>query len=119
MTLTTVLIALLFFAIAILYASVGNAGATSYLAVMALFGFPPEEMKSTALVLNILVSAIAAVKFYLAGYFSGSIFWPFALTSIPFAFLGGRMLLPEHIYKPLISLLLIYTAIRLVERHID
>jgi len=60
---STVLIALLFFATALLYASVGNAGATSYLAVMALFGFLPEEMKSTALVLNVLLAAIARFKF--------------------------------------------------------
>jgi hypothetical protein len=110
---STILIALLFFATALLYSSVGLAGATSYLAVMALFGFPPEEMKSTALSLNILVAAIAAMKFYRAGYFSWQTFWPFALTSIPFAYLGGRILLPENIYKPIISLVLFYTAFRL------
>jgi hypothetical protein len=57
---------------------------------MALFGFPPEEMKSTALMLNILVAAIAAFKFYQAGYFSWQIFWHFAITSIPFAYLAKK-----------------------------
>ena len=113
MALTSVLIALLFFATALLYSSVGLAGATSYLAVMALFEFPPAEMKSTALALNILVATIAATKFYRAGNFSWQTFWPFALTSIPFAYLGGRILLPATIYKPLISLVLFYTAFRL------
>ncbi len=96
-----------------LYASIGNAGATSYLAVMALFGFPPAEMKSTALVLNILVASIAAFKFYRAGCFSWRLFLPFSLTSIPFAYLGGRILLPEEIYNPIISLVLLYAAFRL------
>lgn len=113
MTLTSVLIALLFFATALLYSSVELAGATSYLAVMALFGFLPVEMKSTALTLNILVAAIAATKFYRAGTFSWQTFWPFALTSIPFAYLGGRILLPATIYKPIISIVLFYTAFRL------
>lgn len=114
MTPTTILISILFFITALLYASVGNAGATSYLAVMALFGFPPEEMKSTALVLNILVASIAAIKFYRAGHFTFAIFWPLALASIPMAFIGGRILLPEMIYKPVISLVLIYTGFRLI-----
>lgn len=96
-----------------LYASVGNAGATSYLAVMALFGFVPAEMKSTALVLNILVASIAAIKFYRAGCFSWRLFLPFALTSIPFAYLGGKILLPERVYNPMISLVLLYAAFRL------
>jgi hypothetical protein len=84
---------------------------------MALFGFPPEEMKSTALVLNILVAAIAAFKFYQARYFSWQIFWPFAITSIPFAYLGGRIMLPATLYKPIVSLVLFYTAYRLLRLH--
>jgi uncharacterized membrane protein YfcA len=112
-SLTPLLIALLFFAAALLYASVGNAGATSYLAVMAFFGFPPGEMKPTALVLNIVVAAVAAYKFYRAGYFSWRIFWPFAIASIPFAYLGGGILLPASIYKPMIGLALFYVAYRL------
>jgi uncharacterized protein len=110
---TTAVVAVLFGSTAMLYSSVGNAGATSYLAVMALFGFAPEEMKPTALVLNILVAGIAAYKFYRAGCFSWQIFWPFALTSIPFAYLGGGILLPGAIYKPIISLVLFYAAFRL------
>lgn len=100
-----------------LYSSVGLAGATSYLAVMALFGFPPEEMKSTALVLNILVAGIATFKFYRAGYFSWQIFWPFAISSIPLAYLGGRIMLPAMLYRPVISLVLFYTAYRLLRLH--
>jgi uncharacterized protein len=110
----TILITLLFFATAMLYSSVGLAGATSYLAVMALFGFPPEEMKSTALVLNVLVATIATIKFIKAGCFSWQNFWPFAITSIPFAYLGGRIMLPAMIYKSIVCLVLFYTAYRLL-----
>ncbi len=113
---TSWLIAGLFLVIAALYAAVGNAGATGYLAIMGLFGMAPQEMKATALALNVLVAGIAAFKFQQAGYFSWQVFWPFALTSIPFAYLGGWILLPAWLYKPLISLVLFYAAFRLLRQ---
>lgn len=106
-------ITLFIFAAAILYASVGHAGASGYLAVMALFGVAPEVMRPTALALNILVAAIGTVKFYRAGYFSWSVFWPFALTSIPFSFIGGSLSLPSSAYKVIVGLVLLYAAARL------
>ncbi|MEW6180689.1 MAG: sulfite exporter TauE/SafE family protein [Chloroflexota bacterium] len=103
----------LIFLAAVLYASVGHGGASGYLAVMALFGIAPEVMRPTALTLNILVSLIALIKFYRAGYFSWQLFLPFALTSIPLAFLGGSIVLPTTLYKPIVGAVLIYAAIRL------
>src|SRR5206468_7135060 len=95
----TVVIALLFFVGAALYASVGHGGASSYLAVMGLFSFAPEVMRPTALALNILVAAVATVKFYRAGLFKWDLFWPFAVASIPAAFVGGATMLPARQYK--------------------
>src|SRR3954470_6633457 len=92
-------VGLMFFVGAALYASVGHGGASSYLAVMGLFGFAAEAMKPTALALNILVAAIATLKFYRAGLFSWKLFWPFAIASIPAAFIGGATILPGHWYK--------------------
>jgi uncharacterized membrane protein YfcA len=103
----------LIFLAAILYASVGHGGASAYLAVMALFGVAPQVMRPTALTLNILVSLIALIKFYRAGCFSWRLFLPFALTSVPLAFLGGSMVLPTTIYKPIVGAVLLYAAIRL------
>ena len=107
------LLALLVFIAGLLYSSVGHAGASGYLASMALFGLAPSVMKPTALALNVLVAAIATTKFHRAGYFSWPIFWPFAVTSIPFAFLGGRQSLNAATYKPLVGLVLVYAAFRL------
>jgi uncharacterized protein len=95
---------------AILYSSVGHGGASGYLAAMALFGVTPAVMKPTALVLNIIVAAIATIKFYRAGCFDKSLFWPFALGSIPCAFLGGSIVLPTQLYKPILGLVLLYAA---------
>jgi uncharacterized membrane protein YfcA len=107
----TVIIALMFFVGAALYASVGHGGASSYLAVMGLFSFAPGVMKPTALALNILVSAVATLKFYRAGLFKWDLFWPFAVASIPAAFVGGATSLPTRWYKVLVGVVLVYAAV--------
>lgn len=104
-------LALLFFVGAALYASVGHGGASSYLAVMALFNFAPSVMKPTALALNILVAAVATLKFYRAGLFSWRLFWPFAILSIPAAFAGGATTLPGRWYRILVGIVLLYVAV--------
>src|SRR4051812_23458832 len=106
-------LALLFFVVAILYSSVGHAGASGYLAAMAMCSVEPAVMKPTALVLNILVATIATIRFYKAGYFSWKTFWPFAVASIPLAFVGGAWKLNSHVYKAIVGTVLIVSAIRL------
>ena len=100
---------------ALLYSSVGHGGGSGYLAAMALFGLPPLTMKPTALSLNIFVSGIGTTKFYRAGAFSWRLFWPFALTSVPLAFLGGLVTLPGSVYKIVVGVVLIYAAFHLFE----
>ncbi len=95
---------------AVLYSSVGHGGASGYLAVMALLGVAPGSMKSTALALNIIVSSIATFRFAWAGAFSGALFWPFAITSVPFAFLGGLAKIPSDFYQPLLGVVLLYAC---------
>ena len=103
-------LAALIFAAALLYSSVGHAGASGYLMAMALFGLAPAVMRPSALTLNVLVAAIAAWKFWRAGRFHWPLFWPFAATSIPFAYVGGLLQLPGHFYKPLVGVVLLYAA---------
>ncbi len=107
------LLAICIFIAATLYSSVGHGGASGYLAAMALFGVAPAVMKPTALVLNIIVAAIATTKFYRAGCFDKSLFWQFAIGSIPCAFIGGSIVLPTQIYKPILGIVLLYAAVRL------
>ena len=110
---TTFLLTILFLAAAILYSSVGHAGASGYLAAMAFVGTAPGVMKPTALVLNLVVASIATVRFARAGYFSWSLLWPFAVGSIPLAFVGGATTLPGHWYKGLVGMILVITALQL------
>ncbi|MFZ1891483.1 MAG: sulfite exporter TauE/SafE family protein [Formosimonas sp.] len=107
----TTFLPLLIFIAAVLYASVGHAGASGYLAVMALYGIAPAEMKPAALVLNILVASIAVVQYGRVGAFSWRILLPLIVTSIPFAYLGGYLTLPAHVYKPVIGVVLLYATV--------
>jgi uncharacterized membrane protein YfcA len=107
------------FVIALLYSSVGHAGASGYIAVMSLLGLAPEVIKPTALTLNILVASIGAFQFWRAGHFSWRLFWPFALLSAPFAFLGGYLDLPTHYFKLLVGIVLLFSAVMLLTPYAD
>jgi uncharacterized protein len=113
MTMSELWLAGLILIAAVLYSSVGHGGASGYLAAMALFGMTPAVMKPTALVLNIVVATITTVKFYRAGSFDRSLFWQFAIGSIPCAFLGGMVSIPTQIYKPIVGIILLYASARL------
>ncbi len=113
---TVAALALSVFGVAFLYSSVGHAGASGYIAVMTLFRMAPAEIKPIALALNILVASIGSWQFWRAGHFSWQLFWPFALLSVPFAFLGGYLNLPTHIFKVLIGVVLLFSAARFLVR---
>ena len=98
---------------ATLYSSVGHAGASGYLAAMAVVGLAPETMRPTALALNILVATIATARYARAGLFDWRTLWPFALASVPAAFLGGTLHLPTSLYRPLVGVILLLAALEL------
>lgn len=99
-------------AAAALYSSVGHGGASAYIALMAIAGLAPEEIRPAALVLNVLVAGLGAFRYLRAGRFDWAVFWPFAITAIPAAFLTGRIDVPEEIYRPLLALALGAAALR-------
>jgi uncharacterized protein len=112
--LTVFLLALCMFAAAALYTSVGHAGASAYIAAMALFSVAPAVMRPTALVLNILVSLFASLRYFRAGLFRWRRFWPFAVGALPLAYAGGAIQLPGQYYRPLVGVLLLVAAARLL-----
>jgi uncharacterized protein len=105
--------------IAFLYSSVGHAGASGYIATMTLFGLAPTVIRPTALVLNILVASIGTFQFWRAGHFSWRLFWPFALLSIPAAYVGGYLQPSASVLRVLIGVVLLFSAARLVLRRGD
>lgn len=108
----TLLISVCLFAGAILYTSVGHAGASAYIAVMSLFDLPPLVIKPTALTLNIFVSSYTALRYIKSNFFNRSLFLYLSIGSVPAAYIGGHLNIPNHIYKPIIGLLLILSGVR-------
>ena len=104
------------FIVALLYSSVGHAGASGYIAVMSLLSLAPAEIKPIALALNILVASIGTWQFWRAGHFSWNLFWPFAVLSVPFAFLGGYLDLPTQVFKVIVGCVLLLSAAQLLLR---
>lgn len=113
MTPDALLLAALFFVAALLYASVGHAGASAYLAAMALVGVAASTTRPTALVLNLFVASIVVVRFVRAGHLPWRSLVPLAAGSIPMAFLGGSIELPGEVYRPLVAVVLLVGAWRL------
>jgi len=103
-------------AVAFLYSTVGHAGASGYIAVMSLYGLAATTIRPTALALNILVSLLTTWQFWRAGHFSWRLFWPFALLATPLAFVGGYVSLPTHVFKVLVGIVLLLSALRLLAR---
>jgi uncharacterized protein len=113
-TLSDALLPIVFAVIALLYASVGQAGGTGYIAAMGLMGFGPDIIKPTALALNILVAAIGCVRFYRIGLLTWRSCYPFAILGAPFSLLGGATHLPPAIYQPVVGGLLLVAAIQML-----
>ena len=105
---------IILFVVAFLYASVGHGGASGYLALMAIYGIAPEVMKPTALLLNLFVSGSAFLQFYRGNHFLKYIFLPLAAASIPMSFVGGMLVIEDHIYKKILGALLLLPVIRLL-----
>jgi uncharacterized membrane protein YfcA len=100
--------------VAFLYSSVGHGGASGYLALMAVFSFPSETMKYTALLLNLFVAGIAFYHYYKAGYFNKKLFLYFALGSVPAAFIGGLWSLDPWLYKKILGGILFFAIVRML-----
>ena len=108
------ILTVLIFAFAVLYSSVGHAGATGYQAAMAIMGVAPPVMKISALVLNIPVAIIGTIRFARAGCLPWRLLWPFAVASVPAAYIGGMLTLPSLLFKQAIGLMLFLAATKLI-----
>lgn len=109
-------LALLLAAVALVYATIGQAGGTAFLAVFALGGLPTEELRPTALALNIAAAGYATWRLGR----DGAIDWRYAarlcLPSLPAAFLGGLIVLQDRWYLGLTGAVLLAAAAMTVLR---
>ncbi|MGB7737549.1 MAG: sulfite exporter TauE/SafE family protein [Steroidobacteraceae bacterium] len=116
MTSEALILAAAFFCLAALYSSVGHAGASGYLATMALLGVAPATMRPTALALNLVVATLATYRFWRAGWTRWERLLPFAIASVPLAYFGGRIQVPVTGYRTLVGVVLLCTAVVLIWR---
>jgi uncharacterized membrane protein YfcA len=99
--------------IAMIYSMVGLGGGSGYLMVMGVAGLAPEVMRPTALILNIVVATTGLVRFARVGGFRWRTLWPFVITSLPCAFIGGTINLDPLLYRRLVAVVLLFAAYRL------
>jgi uncharacterized protein len=93
------LFAIFFGVISLLYAMVGQAGGTAFLALMALAAFPSTEMRPTALALNIVAATYSTWVFNREKVVDWRTLRPLLLSSLPAALIGGFIVLDERVYK--------------------
>lgn len=105
------LIAILFFIIAVLYASVGFGGGSSYIAILLIAGIAIPDVRLSALICNIIVVSGSSINYIRAGMIPWKKVLPIIVFSVPFAFLGGMIELQSSLYKILASVLLISASI--------
>ncbi len=105
---------ILAFGVAFLYSSVGFGGGSGYLAVMSLFAISTQLIASTALALNILAASIAFFIYWQSGHFKPALLWPFLLTSLPAAFLGGYLEVHDALYLIILYAALAYVGVQLL-----
>jgi uncharacterized membrane protein YfcA len=114
MHLPDILLPIAFLVVALLYASVGQAGGTGYVAVMGVLGLAPDVIKPAALALNVLVASIACWRFHRAGLLTWRTCYPFAILGAPFSLLGGATNLPATTYQPVVGALLLIAALQML-----
>src|SRR5271163_589783 len=110
------MLAVLFGAVSLLYATVGQAGGTAFLALMAFASFPSNEMRPTALLLNIVAATYSTWIFSRGSLIDWAKLKPLLVASLPTALIGGFIVLDEHVYKIVTGLVLASAAIILVFR---
>lgn len=104
----------LFFITALLYAAVGFGGGSTYNALLVLYGVDYRILPTIALACNIVVVSGGVWRFSRAGEMEITRFWPFLVTSIPAAWLGGRLPISETVFVGLLGFALLASGLRLL-----
>ncbi|MFB9264623.1 sulfite exporter TauE/SafE family protein [Bradyrhizobium erythrophlei] len=107
---------LLFAIISLLYTTVGQAGGTAFLALMAFAALPPTQMRPTALALNIVVATYSTWVFNRNKVIDWTMLRPLVLSSMPTALAGGLIVLGEHIYRTLTGVVLLLAGAAMILR---
>ena len=94
-----IILSILFFVTALIYSSVGFGGASTYLALLLLWGVPYHIFPIIALACNIIVVSGNSFNYTRAGNLNLKLLFPYLLGSIPFAFLGGTVQIEKELFE--------------------
>ena len=109
-----IILSILFFVTAILYASVGFGGGSTYLALLLISGVPYFIFPVIALSCNIIVVSGNCFNYIRAGNLNLRLLIPYLIGSIPLAFIGGSLLIEKWLFEILLFLVLTIAGILLL-----
>lgn len=109
-------VALTLLAVSAVYASVGQAGGTGFLAVMAVAGVSVDQLRPTALAMNIVAASYTTWRLHVLGLIDWHRLAALAVPALPAAFIGGLVALPAGLYAFVTGALLLATALLMVMR---
>ena len=109
-----IILSILFFITAILYSSVGFGGGSTYLALLLIWDIPYYIFPLIALFCNIIVVSGNSFNYIRAGNFNFRLLVPFLFGSIPFAFIGGSLVIQKEIFEILLFCVLSIAGILLL-----
>ena len=108
-----IILTILFFITAILYSSVGFGGGSTYLALLLIWDLPYYIFPIIALICNIIVVSGNSFNYIRAGNYNFKLLTPFLLGSIPFAFIGGTLVINKELFEILLFLVLTLASLLL------
>ena len=107
-------LSILFFLTAILYASVGFGGGSTYLALLFIWGVPYTIFPIIALGCNIIVVSGNCFNYIRAGNLNLRLLIPYLIGSIPLSFIGGSIPIEKQFFEILLFFVLLIAGFLLL-----
>ena len=108
------ILTIFFFITAILYASIGFGGGSTYLALMLIWDIPFYIFPIIALICNIIVVTGNSINFLRTKNTNLSLLTPYLIGSVPFAFFGASISINKSLFEILLFFVLIIAGIFLL-----
>ncbi len=109
-----IILSILFFVTAILYASVGFGGGSTYLALLLIWNIPYHIFPIIALICNIFVVSGNSFNYIKAGNLNLKLLIPYLIGSVPLAFIGGSLPIEKNIFEIFLFIVLSVAGILLL-----
>ena len=109
-----IILSILFFVTALIYSSVGFGGGSTYLAILLIWGVPYTIFPVIALVCNIIVVSGNSINFIRSKNINFNLLFPYLIGSIPFAFIGGSIVIEKSLFEILLFCVLLVAGIFLL-----